>query len=93
MRPRTEATGAVEAVPDPVLEPSAADRISTDQQREMQAAIARAKSAAGDARAARLAEIEAEVRKGNYRPDPARIAQRIMDEAELLATIHAILRR
>ena len=93
VRPRADAPGASEAVPDPVLEPSAADKVTTDQQRELQQAIAQAKAAAKDTRASRLAEIEAQVRKGTYRPDPARIAQQILDEAELLAKIHAILQR
>lgn len=89
LRPSAEGAGAPEAASGE----AAPDRITTSQQVELQAAISQAKAAAKDTRAARLAEIEAAVRKGEYRPDPARIAQRILDEAELLARIHVLLRR
>ncbi|AKU92998.1 putative anti-sigma-28 factor, FlgM [Vulgatibacter incomptus] len=91
VRPRHEAATAP-VTADPVLAPRAPDKVTTDTQRELQAAVEHAKSTSGETRTARLAEIEAQVRKGNYKPDPARIAQRILDEAELLAQIHAILR-
>jgi negative regulator of flagellin synthesis FlgM len=33
------------------------------------------------------------VRQGTYRPDPGRIAQRILDEAELAARLQALMTR
>jgi len=91
LRRSAESQGAEEA--DAIASSRPTDRISTTERVQVQAAIDRARAAASDARAARLADIEAAVRKGEYRPDPARIAQRILDEAELLARIHVMLRR
>lgn len=73
--------------------PVATDRVSTAGAAELEAAVAKAKSEASGARAAQLAEIEAAVRKGTYRPDPARIAQKIIEDAELIARLHAMLKR
>ncbi|WP_373049409.1 flagellar biosynthesis anti-sigma factor FlgM [Vulgatibacter sp.] len=69
------------------------DRVTTEASAELEAAVARARDEAAGARAAQLAEIEAAVRKGTYRPDPARIAERILEDAELIARLHAMLDR
>lgn len=73
--------------------PAEGDRVTTEASAELEAAVAKARDHAAGARAARLADIEAAVRKGTYRPDPNRIAQQILDDAELIARLHAMLPR
>ena len=67
-----------------------ADRVSTDESARIAAAIAAATQAAGTGHTAKLAEIEAAVRQGTYRPDPQQIAQQILDEAELAARLQVM---
>ncbi|MFL5261891.1 MAG: flagellar biosynthesis anti-sigma factor FlgM [Anaeromyxobacteraceae bacterium] len=66
------------------------DRVSTAESGSVAAAIAAASTGASTARAAKLQAIEAAVRQGTYRPDPARIAQQILEDAELSARLQAI---
>jgi negative regulator of flagellin synthesis FlgM len=66
------------------------DRVSTDDSSRMAVAVAAASRAAGAGRAADLASIEAAVRQGTYKPDPQRIAQQILNDAELAARLQAI---
>lgn len=67
------------------------DRVSTEETRQVAAAVAAASQGAGVARAARLRDIEAAVKSGTYRPDPQKIAQEILDEAELSAKLQSLL--
>jgi negative regulator of flagellin synthesis FlgM len=71
--------------------PRAPDRVSTEQTARITAAISAASQGASSARAARLRNIEAAVQSGTYKPDPQRIAQQILDEAELSARVQALL--
>lgn len=66
------------------------DRVSTDDSAKVAAAIASASQAASAGRSEKLQAIEAAVRQGTYRPDPQRIAQEILDEAELAARLQAL---
>ena len=66
------------------------DRVSTSESARIEAAVADASRGAATARSQRLAAIEAAVRQGTYRPDPARIAQEILDDAELAARLQAL---
>jgi negative regulator of flagellin synthesis FlgM len=67
------------------------DRVSTDESARLATAIAATTESAGASRAARLQSIEVAVRQGTYRPDPQRIAQEILDDAELAARLQAML--
>lgn len=69
------------------------DRISTEESAKLAAAIAAIRSQASAARAAQLQTIETAVRQGTYRPDPARIAQQILQDAEISATFQAMLKK
>jgi negative regulator of flagellin synthesis FlgM len=69
---------------------AAGDRVSTAESDSVAAAIASAASGASASRAAKLQSIEAAVRQGTYRPDPQRIAQQILDDAELAARLQAM---
>jgi negative regulator of flagellin synthesis FlgM len=82
-------------LPEPGRTPAAAredagDRVSTDDSAKVAAAIAQASRAATAGRPAKLQAIEAAVRQGTYKPDPQRIAQEILDEAELAARLQAL---
>jgi negative regulator of flagellin synthesis FlgM len=66
------------------------DRVSTSDSDRVAAVVAAASRGASSVRTAKLAAIEAAVRQGTYRPDPARIAQEILDDAELAARLQAM---
>ncbi len=66
------------------------DRVSTDDSAKIAEVVQQASHSANVGRTARLQSIEAAVRQGTYRPDPARIAQQILDDAELAARLHAL---
>jgi negative regulator of flagellin synthesis FlgM len=66
------------------------DRVTTADSARLQAAIAAASKGSGASRMARLQEIESAVRQGSYTPDPQRIADQILDEAELAARLQAL---
>jgi negative regulator of flagellin synthesis FlgM len=81
--------------PEPGRTPAAergevSDRVSTEATKQVAAAIAAASQGASSERTAKLASIEAAVRQGTYRPDPQRIAQQILDDAELAARLQAL---
>lgn len=86
---------APSTLPEPGRTPAAAredqvDRVSTDDSAKIAAAIAAAGQATSAGRSAKLQAIETAVRQGTYRPDPQRIAQQILDEAELAARLQAL---
>lgn len=68
------------------------DRVSVQASKEAEAAIAVAQKAASGKRAARLERLEVEVRSGGYRPDPGRVAEQILADAEIDARMVALLK-
>jgi anti-sigma28 factor (negative regulator of flagellin synthesis) len=68
------------------------DRVSVHASKEVETSIAVAHKAAGNKRAARLERLEAEVRSGGYRPDPGRVAEQILSDAEVDARLAALLK-
>lgn len=81
---RRSPAGAGAAVPD---------KVSTDSKAQLDAAATAARQALGNNRTVRLEAIEAAIRQGTFKPDPARIAQRILDDAELTATLQVMLNK
>ncbi len=77
----------------PASSASTSDKVSTEVRAQVAAAAQAARQQAGSDRTVRLEAIEAAVRQGAFKPDPNRIAQRILDDAELTATIQALLKR
>jgi anti-sigma28 factor (negative regulator of flagellin synthesis) len=77
--------GAVPSVSGPK------DRVSVTATKDVEASVEVAHRAAGGKRAARLERLEAEVRSGTYRPDPSRVAEQILSDAEVDARIAAML--
>ena len=72
---------------------STSDKVSTEVKAQVEAAASAARQAVGNDRSVRLEAIEAAIRQGAFKPDPGRIAQRILDDAELTAKIQALLKR
>lgn len=72
---------------------AAADKVSTEVKAQVDAAANAARQSVGNDRAVRLDAIEAAIRQGAFKPDPNRIAQRILEDAELTAKIQALLKR
>jgi anti-sigma28 factor (negative regulator of flagellin synthesis) len=70
----------------------AADRVEAAATRAVQEAITKAQISSNTSRSARLRQIEALVKSGAYRPDPAQIAEQILDAAEIDANLLALLR-
>jgi anti-sigma28 factor (negative regulator of flagellin synthesis) len=68
------------------------DRVSVEATKEAEASIAVARKAASGKRAARLERLEVEVRSGGYRPDPGRVAEQIVADAEIDARMAALLK-
>jgi negative regulator of flagellin synthesis FlgM len=69
------------------------DKVSTEQKAQLDAAVSATQKAMGGSRAIRLEAIEAAVRQGTFKPDPQRIAQKILDDAELSAMLQSMLRK
>lgn len=73
--------------------PTASDKVSTDSSAQVEAAVAAARPAITKNHGMRLEEIAAAVRNGTFKPDPQRIAQKILDDAELTAMLQKMLHR
>lgn len=70
------------------------DRVTTEQSAQVATAVAEAARQRGPAaRAETLQAIETAVRQGTYTQNPARIAERILEQAELAARLQALLKR
>jgi negative regulator of flagellin synthesis FlgM len=72
---------------------SAPSRVSTEATAQLDAAVISARQVASTGHAARLQAIEAAIRQGTFKPDPNRIAQSILEDAELTAQLQAMLNR
>jgi anti-sigma28 factor (negative regulator of flagellin synthesis) len=68
------------------------DRVTVSQSREVKASASAAQASAASGRSARLKDLEQQVRAGSYHPDPTRVAEEILQEAELEARLQTILR-
>ena len=93
IRDTTPASPATAEKPAPrpaATEP--ADKIATTASGQLAAAIAGAAAHVQTTRAARLAEIKAQVKAGTYQPDPSAIADRILDAALVDARLQAMLK-
>ena len=73
--------------------PAASDKVSTDSSAQVAAASTAARSAISKNHDLRLSEIAAAVKNGTFKPDPERIAQKILDDAELTAMLQGMLNR
>ena len=76
-----------------VTQPAREDRVSLDAAQRVREAIVRSRQSEAGARTARLESLKAEVKAGRYQPDPHRIADRILEDAQLEAQLRALLER
>lgn len=81
-----------------VLAPEAAaaapkDRVTVSNSREVNSAVSTAKSTQTADRPGRLKALEARVRAGEYHPDPSRVAEEILRDAEVDARLQSLLKR
>jgi negative regulator of flagellin synthesis FlgM len=73
--------------------PATSDKVSTDSSAQVAAATSAARHALSKDHGLRLNEIAAAVKNGTFKPDPQRIAQKILDDAELTAMLQGMLHR
>ena len=89
----TKPVGAVDRIAGsdaPVAAPPK-DRVDVRASREAQSSVAAARSAAGSARMNRLKEIEQQVRSGGFKPDPSKVADEILQAAEVDAKLREMI--
>ncbi len=67
------------------------DRVTAQATESALKAIAAVRQATGPSRSARLDALAASIEAGTYQPDPSAIAREILDDAELIARLQAIL--
>ncbi len=73
--------------------PSAPDKVSTDSSAQVAAAGAATRTVVANQHGLRLEAIAQAVKNGTFKPDPQRIAQKILDDAELTAMLQTMLDR
>jgi negative regulator of flagellin synthesis FlgM len=71
---------------------SAPSKVSTEATAQLDASAIAARQLASTGHAARLEAIEAAIKQGTFKPDPQRIAQSILDAAELTAELQGLLK-
>ncbi len=67
-----------------------ADRVSLDSTKQVAAVVQAVQASMGADRATRLQELETAIRRGGYQPDAGRLAERIVQAAEVDARLRAI---
>ncbi len=71
---------------------SAPAKVSTEAAAELERTVAAVRESLGQSRSVRLEAIATAVRNGTFKPDPQRIAQKILDDAEITAALQAMLK-
>jgi len=79
------------APPDPPAT-TPRDKVTVDNSRDVDLAMATSKASMAGGRAARLQDLEAQVRAGTYHPDPSRVADEILQDAEIDARLQALIK-
>jgi len=72
--------------------PAPKDRVTVNGSREVEVAVSTAKASQTASRPERLKALEARVRAGEYHPDPSRVAEEILQDAEVDARLQSLLR-
>ncbi len=88
-----EVTPRAPVTKGPEAPPGAQDKVSLPASKEFKEAVEAARRSAGATRSAEVAALEAAVKRGDYSINPRQIAQRILDAAEVNATLTALLKR
>jgi len=66
------------------------DRVSVDSSKQVEAVVQAVQTGMGATRANRLQELETAIRRGGYQPDVGKLAERIVQAAEVDARLRAI---
>ena len=66
------------------------DKVSIGEVRQVEAVVQSVRSSLGMNRTVKLQELEASIRQGTYQPDAGRLAEKIIQAAEVDARIRAI---
>lgn len=69
------------------------EKVSTSQSEDVAKAVATAQANTNASRLQVVAALATAVRQGTYKPDPQKIAQQILDDAEVIAKLQAMLKR
>lgn len=69
------------------------DRVTLEGTRPADVSVGPARRSASAERSSRLERLEAQVRSGSYAPDPSRVAEQILSDAEVDARMQAMLTR
>ena len=77
--------------PDSSIANPPKDRVTVQESRAAHASAVSARSAAAGGRAGRLKDIEQQVRAGNFRPNPSRVAEEILQDAEIDAKLRLLI--
>jgi negative regulator of flagellin synthesis FlgM len=81
------------AQPEAERDAEPVDKISVSESVDVAAAIAAAKASSAASRSRVVDAIATAVRQGSYKPDPQRIAESILEDAELIARLQAMIER
>ena len=66
------------------------DKVSLDNTKQVEAVVQAVQAGLGTDRATRLQELETAIRQGGYTPDAGRLAEKIVQAAEVDARLRAI---
>jgi negative regulator of flagellin synthesis FlgM len=77
--------------PRPATPSSPLDTVSSADAARVAQAVNVAQQVTGGDRAGRLQELEAAIKSGTYQPDAGRIAEQILDAAQVDAKLEALL--
>jgi len=66
------------------------DKVSLESVKQVQAVVSAVQASLSSDRAARLQELENAIRQGGYSPDAGRLAEKIVQAAEVDARLRAI---
>ncbi len=69
------------------------DKVTVTEASELSSTVSTAQVAASADRSQVVQALATAVRQGTYKPDPRRIAQQILEDAELIARLQALLSR
>jgi negative regulator of flagellin synthesis FlgM len=69
------------------------DKVSTGATAQVDSVASAARQAVNDDRGIQLASIQAAIQQGTFQPDPARIAARILDDADVTAMLQVMLNK
>ena len=71
---------------------STTDRVTTSDKDRLSSSLASAQAAVKDSRAASVDAIAAAFQRGAFKPDPKRIASKMLDDQQITSAVQAMLK-